>query len=113
MGAMTSSSVLRDIADRYWEARLEASPLFATFLGDHRYDDRVDDLSAEGEARQRTTWLGILAEADAIDHDALDATDQVTRRLLIEEIGDTVSGIDARLIELASDQMQGIHAELL
>jgi uncharacterized protein (DUF885 family) len=43
----------------------------------------------------------------------LDETDRVTRELLIEELGDAVAGIDARLVELASDQMQGIHAELL
>lgn len=110
---MTTSEDLRDIADRYWEARLEASPLFATFLGDHRYDDRVDDLSVEGDARHRATWLGFLGEAEAISADGLDETDRVTRRLLIEEIADAVSSIDARLIELASDQMQGIHAELL
>jgi uncharacterized protein (DUF885 family) len=110
---MTTSEALREIADRYWEARLEASPLFATFLGDHRYDDRVDDLSAAAEAGQRTTWLGFLAEAEAIDLDTLGDTDRVTRRLLVEELRDAISGIDARLLELASDQMQGIHAELL
>ncbi|HWJ96559.1 MAG TPA: DUF885 family protein, partial [Acidimicrobiales bacterium] len=107
------SEDLRDLADRYWEARLEASPLFATFLGDHRYDDRVDDLSAEGEARHRATWLEFLGEAEAVDEAGLDETDRVTRQLLIEEIGDAVSGIDARLIELTSDQMQGVHADLL
>ena len=113
MGAMTSSSVLRDIADRYWEARLEASPLFATFLGDHRYDDRVDDLSAEGELAQRSKWLDFRSLAEAVDPAGLDETDRVTRQLLIEEITDAITGIDARFIELASDQMQGIHAELL
>ncbi len=113
MGDMTTSEELRDIADRYWEARLEASPMFATFLGDHRYDDRVDDLSAEGDARQREIWLSFLADAQAIAPDALDETNRVTRQLLVEEIGDAISSIDARLIELASDQMQGIHAELL
>ena len=113
MGAMTGSSTLRDIADRYWEARLEASPLFATFLGDHRYDDRVDDLSAAGDAAQRKIWLEFLAEAEATDLVGLDESDLVTRQLLIEEIGDAIVGIDSRLIELASDQMQGIHAELL
>src|SRR5215203_2103199 len=113
MGAMTSSSVLRDIADRYWEARLEVSPLFATFLGDHRYDDRVDDLSAEGELAQRSKWLDFRSLAEAVDPVGLDETDRVTRQLLIEEITDAITGIDARFIELASDQMQGIHAELL
>jgi len=113
MEGMTTSEDLRAIADRYWEARLEASPLFATFLGDHRYDDRVDDLSAEGDARQREIWLGFLREAEAIDPTGLDETDRVTHHLLVEELGDALSAIDARLIELASDQMQGIHAELL
>lgn len=110
---MTADATLRSLADRYWEARLEASPLFATFLGDHRYDDRVDDLSSEAEQAQRATWAAFREEAAAIDADALDETDRVTRLLLIEELGDAIESIDARLIELASDQMQGIHAELL
>ena len=113
MDLMSASSVLRELADRYWEARLEASPLFATFLGDHRYDDRVDDLSAAADARQRDTWSAMLAEAQAIDPSTLDETDRVTHRLLADELADNVTGIDARLIELASDQMQGIHADLL
>ena len=50
--------------------RLEASPLFATFLGDHRYDDRVDDLSAEAEQRLRATWVGLRERAAALDGDA-------------------------------------------
>ncbi|MGI8755740.1 MAG: DUF885 domain-containing protein [Acidimicrobiales bacterium] len=110
---MTVSTDLRDLADRYWEARLRASPLFATFLGDHRFDDRVDDLSVEAEAAQRTIWLAQRAELDRLDPSSLDAVDRVTSRLLGEELDDNVTGIDARLAELASDQMQGVHADLL
>jgi hypothetical protein len=56
-----SDRVSRDLAERYWEAPPQASPLFATFLGDHRYDDRADDLSEAAEADQRahlvaTSW---------------------------------------------------------
>jgi uncharacterized protein (DUF885 family) len=110
---MTSSGRLRELAERYWEARLAASPLFATFLGDHRYDDRVDDLSAEADVALRITWETLRTEALAIDVDGLEETDRVTRRLLIEELADNITSIDARLAELASDQMQGIHADLL
>jgi uncharacterized protein (DUF885 family) len=112
-GGVTAAEDLRRIAERYWEARLEASPLFATFLGDHRFDDRVDDLSAVADAEHRATWLSVLTDAEAIDPAELDETDRVTRQLLVEELGDAISSIDARLIELTSDQMQGIHAELL
>ncbi len=113
MVGMTASYALRTLADRYWQARLEASPLFATFLGDHRYDDRVDDLSASAEAAQRVLWEIFLDEARAIDVATLDETDRVTQRLLVGELTDNITSIDARLIELTSDQMQGIHADLL
>ena len=113
MVTMTASPQLRNLADRYWEARLEASPLFATFLGDHRYDDRVDDLSASSEAAQRVLWEIFLDEARAIDPATLDETDRVTQRLLTGELDDAITAIDARLVELTSDQMQGIHADLL
>ncbi|MEZ5179206.1 MAG: DUF885 domain-containing protein [Acidimicrobiales bacterium] len=109
----TPAAALRDLADRYWEARLEASPLFATFLGDHRYDDRVDDLSEAGEADQRARWVALLGEARALDASGLDETDAVTLGLLVQELEDNVAGIDTRLAELASDQMQGVHAGLL
>jgi uncharacterized protein (DUF885 family) len=113
MVAMTSSPDLSDLAERYWEARLVASPIFATFLGDHRYDDRVDDLSAEAEAQHRATWDALRDEAEAIDAEGLDETDRGTRRLLIDELTDAIDAIDARLVELTWDQMQGIHADLL
>jgi uncharacterized protein (DUF885 family) len=105
----------RTIADEYWEAKLEASPLFASFLGDHRYDDRADDLSAEQERRLRTTWAGLRERAAAVDgaDGQLGETGRVTRDLLVRELDDNIRGIDLRLAELASDQMQGIHADLL
>ncbi len=103
---------LRSLADDYWDAKLEASPLFATFLGDHRFDDRVDDLSAPAERRLRATWTQLRDRAGALDGQ-LDETDRVTRDLLVHELDDAVRSIDLRLAELASDQMEGIHADLL
>ncbi|HZA76624.1 MAG TPA: DUF885 domain-containing protein [Acidimicrobiales bacterium] len=109
------TDTIRTIADEYWEAKLEASPLFASYLGDHRYDDRADDLSAEQERRLRTTWVGLRERAALLDgaDRALDDTDRVTRDLLVQELDDNVRAIDLRLAELASDQMGGIHADLL
>ena len=109
------TDTIRSLADEYWEAKLEASPLFASFLGDHRYDDRADDLSAEEERRLRTVWVGLRERAAAVEagNGALDETDRATRDLLVQELDDAVRAIDLRLAELASDQMQGIHADLL
>ncbi len=110
---MTASEELHAVADAYWEARLEASPLYASFLGDHRYDDRADDVSIGAEHRLRARWAELRDNASTIHADRLDDSDRVTRDLLVEELGDSIRSIDHRLIELASDQMQGAHAELL
>jgi uncharacterized protein (DUF885 family) len=108
---MTVNEVLAGIADEYWEAKLAASPMFASFLGDHRYDDRADDVSAE-EQWLRSTWVGLRDRAAAVVG-GLSETDRVTRDLLIQELDEDVRGIDLRLRELMSDQMQGVHADLL
>lgn len=109
---MTADRV-RAIAEEYWDAKLEASPLFASYLGDHRFDDRADDMSAEAERRLRDRWQSIRERAAAIPTDELDDTAAVTRDLLIGELDDAIRGIDLRRVELESDQMQGAHAGLL
>jgi uncharacterized protein (DUF885 family) len=109
------TDTIRSIADEYWEAKLEASPLFASFLGDHRYDDRADDLSAAEERRLRSVWVDLRQRAAAVDggNGGLDETDRASRDLLAQELDDAVRAIDLRLAELASDQMRGVHADLL
>jgi uncharacterized protein (DUF885 family) len=107
-----SDDTIAGLAGEYWEAQLEASPLFATYMGDHRYDDRVDDLSAETEQAHRATWTGLRERAAAVDG-ALDETDAVTRDLMLHELDDALRGIDLRLAEMTWDQMEGVHADLL
>lgn len=117
MTAPAAADDLRDLAERYWEHRLTTSPLFASFLGDHRFDDRADDLSEPAEADQRRHLIGFLDEARALATDPtaedLDEADRTTLELLIGELEESLAALDARLVELQSDQMQGVHADLL
>jgi uncharacterized protein (DUF885 family) len=109
---MTTDADLAGIAEEYWETKLAASPLFASFLGDHRYDDMADDLSAEAEQRLRSTLVGLRDRAAAVAG-GLSDTDRTTRDLLIQELDDDLRRIDLRLRELMSDQLQGVHTDLL
>jgi uncharacterized protein (DUF885 family) len=101
------------VADRYWEAHLEYSPTEASLHGDHRYDDRIEDISVDGEAHERATWLELRAAVDAIDTAGLDAAGRVTWQLLRTELTQAVEAIDVRRTELRFDQNTGLHAELL
>jgi uncharacterized protein (DUF885 family) len=104
---------LRSLAEEYWETLLEASPSTATLLGDHRYDDRLEDLSADAEQALRGKWVGLRERVEAVSRGGLDADDLVTFGLLTAELDDAVATIDQRLIELQSDQMTGFHIDLL
>jgi uncharacterized protein (DUF885 family) len=108
-----SATALRELADRYWEAYLEFRPTEATLQGDHRYDDRIEDVSVGGEARQRAAWLELRAAVDAVDGAGLDAAGRVTQQLLRGQLTDAIEAIDVREAELSSDQMDGLHAALL
>lgn len=104
---------LKAIADEYWEAVLEASPTYATFVGDHRYDDRLDDLSEAEEAAYVARIGGIVQRVADLDEGSLSAADRVTRGLLEAEVDNARVRHEHRMAELASDQMTGPHTGLL
>jgi uncharacterized protein (DUF885 family) len=110
---MHADDDLLGLADDYWEGRLEAYPRQATLVGDRRYDDRIEDLSAEADERLRGRWAALRDRVDALDASGLGPDARVTRALLRAELERDIDGLDSRLIELASDQMDGVHAQLL
>ena len=57
---MDIDELIEDVIDRYWNWRLLDIPEFATFVGEHKYDDRLMDMSLNGYLRRRDdarTWL--------------------------------------------------------
>ncbi len=71
-----------ELADRFWEAFLERQPIYASVIGDHRYDDRLDDPSAAGREREAAALRDVQTTAATIDRDALDAEDRITLGML-------------------------------
>ena len=64
-------SAFAAIAEAAVDDLLEASPVEATSLGDHRFDDRLDDLSVDALDAQRRTVAARLREVEAVDPRAL------------------------------------------
>ena len=92
---------------------MEASPVYATFVGDHRYDDRMDEASEEAERATLAVITEIGERAAGLDPAGLSPGGRVTRGLLRAEVDNARARTDHRLAELASDQNTGAHAELL
>ena len=92
---------------------LDASPVYATFVGDHRYDDRMDDLSATAESAHLGAVAALDQDVDLLDPATLSAQGRVTQGLLRAEVESLRTRVELLLAELASDQNTGAHADLL
>jgi uncharacterized protein (DUF885 family) len=74
------------LATRYLQGIARSHPSYATALGNHAYDDMVDDLSAAGRARDVAFLRATLTELGAIDRRALSRDDQVDAALLDNDL---------------------------
>lgn len=107
------SEQLLALADEYWDGTMERAPFAATMFGDHRFDDRVPDLSIAGLAEHRAFAQDVGRRAQAIDADALTAGERVTQALLLDACDTTVEEIDCGQIELSSDGFTSYPVSLL
>jgi uncharacterized protein (DUF885 family) len=72
----------RRVAARVLDALLEAAPEDATALGDHRFDDRLEDLSADGVEHRVSMLNDALAALDEVDDTQLGTEDRVDLEIL-------------------------------
>src|SRR5207244_2089748 len=73
---------LADLFRRHWDWQMRTSPLWATQLGDHRFDDQLGDQSQEAFERNDRTARAFLDEARRLKVEA--PADRVHLRLFSE-----------------------------
>jgi uncharacterized protein (DUF885 family) len=108
MSEASPAGRVETLATRFWEDFLERQPTYATFLGDERYDDRLDDAGPAGRQAEARAYADVLESAGSIDRDALDIESRITLDMLevVARIGQ--AQLDQHFHQLASmDQMVG------
>jgi uncharacterized protein (DUF885 family) len=93
---LTDTDRAQALADRFWEELLEREPVFATAIGDDRYDDRLPDIGEAGRALSETRNRAALGELASIDRDALDVTLRTTLDVLEAIATQTLSAVELR-----------------
>jgi uncharacterized protein (DUF885 family) len=101
------------LADAYWDLALEVNPLFATTLGDPRFDGRLPDPTPVGQAAVRVRTAALLAEADAAGDSAMSPGDAITLSALREGLRADLAFIDSGLLAWNVDPLDGIPVHLL
>ena len=107
--AGSASARLAKLADEFWEGQLRSGPVGATSLGDRRYDDRLDDNTPAGWARDRARLDGVLAQARAIPVAELNSADRLTLTALFVEIESSIAQIDCQMDDWNVDPLSGPH----
>jgi len=100
---------INEIAERFFEGVLEREPIFATILGDDRYDDRLPDLGATGRAEERRVYQALLAEVEPIGPDGLEPEQVITRDMLMLVARNNLEAQDAKLYQLAINHISGVQ----
>ena len=107
------SQSLAAISNEYWQARLANDPLFATVLGDRRYDDQLTDITPQGRARVEREYESFLQRALAIHEGDLSTADQVTHDALIIDLQAELDHLRCHLEEWTVDPLGGPQVEFL
>jgi uncharacterized protein (DUF885 family) len=118
--ATASATAAHAIFDEYWEWLMRENPAYATYLGDHRYDDKLTDESAAAVARRRAYAQALLARLERIDVAQLSEEDRtslgvlrfkIERRLAVDRLFGSApyGGFDDWA---PVTQLDGIHLDL-
>jgi uncharacterized protein (DUF885 family) len=103
---------LNDLLDEHWEYRLRESPIFASFVGDKRYNDKVDDFSQEAIDAHLEQQRRFLTRFEAIDTTGFPDQEVLNKRLIVRDLKMELDEARFKLWEMPVDQQSGPHIEL-
>ncbi|HEY7863394.1 MAG TPA: DUF885 domain-containing protein [Thermoanaerobaculia bacterium] len=110
--AQDAGARLHALFDEEWEHRLRENPLFATSVGDHRFNDRLPAVSIADEARQAEFDRRLLARLKEIDPKALSEADRVSWEMFEWRLTDAIGGYEHKTYMLPLTADSGFHTEL-
>src|SRR5438552_7668719 len=85
---------LHAIFDKNWEIRLKESPLFATSVGRHEYDDRLPSVTMADLERRQAERKATLASLAKIDRAKLPVSEQVNYDIFKRQIDESIESFD-------------------
>lgn len=100
---------LNDLLAEQWEYRLRTSPLFASFLGDKRWNDKLDDFSQQFIDKDLQETQNFLTRFAAIDTTGFPEQEALNKALMVRDLKMTLEGARFKPWQTPVDQQNGIH----
>lgn len=104
-------NAFKDLLAQEWEYSLRTRPVFASTVGDKRYNDRLDDVSLaaiEADLDQKRTYR---ARFRAIDATGFPEQEAIDRQLIVYNLQRDVDGARFKSWEMLVSQVNGIQID--
>jgi uncharacterized protein (DUF885 family) len=102
---------LNDLLHERWEYTLRTSPIYASILGDKRYNDQLDDFSQKAIDDDLEQTRLYLARFEAIDITGFPEQDALNQQLMVRDLKIGLEGARFKPWEMPVNQESGIHID--
>jgi uncharacterized protein (DUF885 family) len=102
---------LNDLLHERWEYSMRTSPIYASILGDKRYNDKLDDFSQQaidGDLAQTRQFLGRFEAIDAV---GFPEQESLNKQLMVRDLKMALEGARFKPWEMPVSQESGIHID--
>lgn len=107
--ANTATRQLHKLFDEQFEFSLRENPVFATTYGDHRFDDKLSQVSMEDIHRRNEQSKLFLARLESIDRSELTKKDKLNYDIAKRLLEDSIKWNELKPYLMPIDQMGGFY----
>ncbi|HEY8989972.1 MAG TPA: DUF885 domain-containing protein, partial [Candidatus Limnocylindrales bacterium] len=104
---MDASMVLADLAAETWDQVMAGQPVYATALGDRRFDDKLRANDPGARDREKEQLVDLSRRAEQIDPAVLPPAERITRSALIDFLGYQLDLVASGIETWAVDPLDG------
>jgi uncharacterized protein (DUF885 family) len=103
---------LNDLLAERWEYTLRTSPIYASVLGDKRWNDKLDDFSQKAINDDLEQSKKFLARFEAIDTTGFPEQEALNKTLMVRDLQMNLEGARFKPWEMPVSQVEGLPIEL-
>jgi uncharacterized protein (DUF885 family) len=103
---------LNDLLAERWEYTLRTSPIFASILGDKRWNDKLDDLSQKAIDDDLEQSKKYLVRFEAIDTAGFPEQEALNKTLMVRDLRMALDGARFKPWEMPVSQIDGLPIDL-
>ncbi len=102
---------LNDLLHERWEYTMRTSPIYASILGDKRYNDKLDDFSQQAIDDDLEQTRRFLSRFEAIDTAGFPEQETLNKQLMVRDLEMGLEGARFKPWEMPVNQQSGIHID--